>query len=88
MKLFVFLFVFWLLLTFVQPYHGICPSNADCGVYVHCHAGYKLINGRCVVSEETRELANLVCEAVVENLQYDYGSQDCQSEGGKPIPYK
>lgn len=50
-KMFTILFLAWLLLYFVKPFDGICPMNAECGVYVHCVQGFELRDGRCIVSK-------------------------------------
>ena len=38
------------ILSFIQPFKGNCPVNADCGVYIHCHRGFILKENRCVIS--------------------------------------
>ncbi len=70
-KIFLWLFIFWIILWWmVQPYKGICPRNADCGVYVHCHQGYKYIGGKCEVTAEVKMQIESICISVVENLKY------------------
>lgn len=50
-KIFAGLFVFFCLLSCIEPYDGYCPTNADCGVYIHCHRGYELKDKKCLISE-------------------------------------
>lgn len=35
------LFVIYLGVSLVQPFEGVCPENASCGVFVHCHNGFE-----------------------------------------------
>lgn len=48
------LLTYYLLLK-VEKYEGHCPMHAECGVFIHCHQGYELIDSRCEVSQETKE---------------------------------
>jgi hypothetical protein len=62
----------------LQPYpKEECPHNAECGVFIHCKKGYVLEGKRCVIDPKLRYLAESTCLAVVEQLQLDFGNQDC-----------
>ena len=38
---FVVLLVIFIIASFIHPYGGVCPHNAECGVFVHCFKGFR-----------------------------------------------
>jgi hypothetical protein len=81
-----------LLIVMVTAYIGIgrivpfpeerCPSHAVCNVFVHCHKGYTLRDGACIVDPLIINKAKEISEAVVSQLSYNFGDSECLSEGG------
>lgn len=57
-----------------------CPKNAVCNVFIHCHEGYVLKDGRCDIDPEIIDKANSISTAVISQLSYNYGDTDCLSE--------
>lgn len=39
----IFLILSYYLLSGLSGYKGKCPTNAECGVFVHCNEGYELV---------------------------------------------
>ena len=37
---FASLLLSYYMISLIKPYSGACPSNATCGVFIHCNAGY------------------------------------------------
>ena len=52
MVIFAILLITFFIVHKVEGYKRVCPSNADCGVYIHRHPGFELNSAHeCDVSE-------------------------------------
>lgn len=82
---FLFLLLTYYLLSLVNPYDGVCPHNAECGVYIHCHPGYQLSpTNLCEISEETKMERSAICSLLIENLKVKYGTNECENRDDIP----
>lgn len=78
LALLFFLITTYFLIGRIQPWpEGECPAHASCGVFIHCNRGFVLDGNRCVIDPSLRHIAAKTCIAVIEQLQLDYGNQDC-----------
>lgn len=72
--LFLILASSYFLIGRIQAYpKGECPPHADCGVFFHCRKGYIRQEDRCSIDPSLKLKAQNICQAVVEQLQFDYG---------------